>query len=147
MLWNNPGVGRVELGTNRTRWVADAARQIDYWVTTGTTPPTWSAVREGNGDARRCCREWACRLVAVQDSATETQDELLEVAREYKRRGLPLSVIVIDYFHWTRQGDWNFNPAEWPDPAPWCAELRELGSQLMVSVWPRSTPTARTTPR
>ena len=33
-LWNMPGVGRVELGANRTRWAADAARQIDYWVTT-----------------------------------------------------------------------------------------------------------------
>jgi len=37
-LWNMPGVGRVELGTNRTRWAAHAARQIDYWVTTGRTP-------------------------------------------------------------------------------------------------------------
>ena len=37
-LWNMPGVGRVELGANRTRWAADAARQIDYWVTTGPTP-------------------------------------------------------------------------------------------------------------
>src|ERR1019366_9346839 len=37
-LWNMPGVGRVELAANRTRWAADAARQIDYWVTTGPTP-------------------------------------------------------------------------------------------------------------
>ena len=37
-LWNMPGVGRVELGTNRTRWTADTARQIDYWVTAGPTP-------------------------------------------------------------------------------------------------------------
>ena len=39
------------------------------------------------------------------------------MAREYKRRGLPLSVIVCDYFHWTHLGDWKFDPAEWPDPA------------------------------
>src|SRR5438876_10876654 len=24
--------------------------------------------------------------------------------------GLPLSVIVIDFFHWTLQGDWRFDP-------------------------------------
>ncbi len=34
-LWNNPAIGRVELGFNATRWVAEATSQIDYWVTTG----------------------------------------------------------------------------------------------------------------
>ncbi len=68
------------------------------------------------------------------------QDELLEVAREYKRRGLPLSVIVCDYFHWTRQGEWRFDPAEWPDPQAMVDELRELGVELMVSVWPTVNP-------
>ena len=37
-LWNNPAVGRVELGANATRWVAEAAPQIDYWITTGGDP-------------------------------------------------------------------------------------------------------------
>src|SRR4051812_36020625 len=36
-LWNNPAVGRVELGSNATKWVAEAAPQIDYWITTGDT--------------------------------------------------------------------------------------------------------------
>ena len=68
------------------------------------------------------------------------QEELLEVAREYKRRGLPLSVIVCDYFHWTRQGEWKFDPAEWPDPQAMVDELRELGVELMVSIWPTVNP-------
>ena len=37
-LWNSPAVGRVELANNGTRWVADSARQIDYWVTAGDKP-------------------------------------------------------------------------------------------------------------
>ena len=36
LLWNNPGVGRVELGGSGTRWVADSTRQIDYWLTVGS---------------------------------------------------------------------------------------------------------------
>ncbi len=51
---------------------------------------------------------WQCKL------RCRTQDELLSVAREYKQRGLPLSVIVIDFFHWTLQGDWRFDPKLWP---------------------------------
>ena len=65
-----------------------------------------------------------------------TQEELLEVAREYHRRGLPLSVIVWDFFHWTQLGDWRFEPSEWPDPQAMVDELAAMGVRLMVSVWP-----------
>jgi hypothetical protein len=77
---------------------------------------------------------WQCKL------RYRTQDELLNVAREYRRRGLPLSVIVVDFFHWTRQGEWRFDPAQWPDPAGLVAELDRLGVKLMVSVWPTVNP-------
>lgn len=36
-LWHNPAVGRVQLGYDRTLWVAEAAAQIDYWITAGET--------------------------------------------------------------------------------------------------------------
>ncbi|HTQ91820.1 MAG TPA: TIM-barrel domain-containing protein, partial [Streptosporangiaceae bacterium] len=138
-LWNHPGIGRVELGTTATRWVSEATRQWDYWITAADEPAGLiRAYGEAAGRAPML-PEWAsgfwqCKL------RYKTQDELLSVAREYKRRGLPLSVIVIDYFHWTRQGDWKFDPAEWPDPAAMVAELDELGVKLMVSIWPTVNP-------
>ena len=61
----------------------------------------------------------------------------MSVAREYKRRGLPLSCIVIDFFAWTRQGEWKFDPAEWPDPEGMVAENWDaMGVELVVSIWP-----------
>jgi alpha-D-xyloside xylohydrolase len=57
-------------------------------------------------------------------------------AREYVSRGLPLSVIVIDFFHWTLQGDWQFDPRYWPDPAGMVKRLEKMGIKVMVSVWP-----------
>ena len=65
---------------------------------------------------------------------------MLEVAREYKRRNLPLDLIVIDYFHWEKQGDWKFDPVYWPDPDAMIQELKEMGVELMVSVWPTVDP-------
>jgi alpha-D-xyloside xylohydrolase len=62
------------------------------------------------------------------------------VAREHRRRGLPLSVIVADFFHWTHLGDWRFDEAEWPDAEAMVRELSEMGVRLMVSVWPSVSP-------
>nr|WP_321166674.1 TIM-barrel domain-containing protein [Paenibacillus sp. Soil787] len=42
------------------------------------------------------------------------QEQLLEVAREYKRRKLPIDVIVIDFFHWPKQGDFRFEEEFFP---------------------------------
>ena len=55
LLWNNPAVGRVELGATATRWVADSARQIDYWVTAGT-PAQIAARYAGVTGHAPCCR-------------------------------------------------------------------------------------------
>jgi alpha-D-xyloside xylohydrolase len=38
LIWNNPGVGRVELAENRTLWVMEATPQLDYVVIAGATP-------------------------------------------------------------------------------------------------------------
>ncbi len=138
-LWNMPGVGRVELGTNRTRWTADTARQIDYWVTAGPTPGDIVSRYANATGLPPMLPEWASGFWQSKLRYLD-QDELLEVAREYKRRGLPLSVIVCDYFHWTRQGEWKFDPTEWPDPQAMVDELRELGVELLVSIWPTVNP-------
>jgi alpha-D-xyloside xylohydrolase len=138
-LWNMPGVGRAELGANRTRWAADAARQIDYWVTTAATPAEIVSGYAQVTGLPPMLPDWAAGFWQSK-LRYRNQEELLEVAREYKRRGLPLSVIVCDYFHWTHQGEWKFDPAEWPDPQAMVDELRELGAELMVSIWPTVNP-------
>ena len=135
LLWNMPAVGRVELADNGTRWVADSARQVDYWVTAGATP---AAVLSNYADATGhapMLPEWASGFWQSK-LRYRTQRELLEVAREHRRRGLPMSVIVADFFHWTRLGDWRFDPEDWPDPDAMIRELDGMGIKLMVSVWP-----------
>jgi len=134
LLWNNPAVGRVELGVTATRWVANSARQIDYWITTGTPAEIASRYAGVTGRAPML-PEWAAGFWQSK-LRYRTQEELLEVAREYHRRGFPLSVIVVDFFHWTQLGDWRFEPSEWPDPKAMAEELKAMGTRLMVSVWP-----------
>lgn len=134
-LWNNPAIGTVTFGKNVTEWKANSTKQMDYWITAGDTP---AEIEEAYADVTGKVPMmpdygtgfWQCKLRYM------TQDEILEVAREYKRRGLPLSVIVVDYFHWPNQGDWKFDKDFWPDPKAMVEELKEMGIELMVSIWP-----------
>ncbi len=133
-----PGMGRVEFGRTRTTWVADATRLTDYVVTTGDGSEIIERYADLTGHPPMlpewAAGFWQCKL------RYQTQDELLAVAREHKRRGLPMSVIVIDYFHWTKMGDWKFDPECWPDPAAMVRELEEMGIKVMVSIWPTVNP-------
>ncbi|WAH51591.1 family 31 glucosidase [Pseudescherichia vulneris] len=135
LLWNNPAIGEASFAKNHTQWTARVTQEMDYWITAGDnvmeitrqyakatgTPPAAPEFISGL---------WQCKL------RYRTQQEVLEVAREYHRRNLPLSVMVIDFFHWPNQGTWCFDPTDWPDPQAMVEELESMGIRLMVSVWP-----------
>ncbi len=144
-LWNNPAIGTACFATNKTEWTAESTKKLDYFITAGDTPAQieeqYTAVtgrvpmmpEYGMGF-------WQCKL------RYRTQEEILQVAREHKRRGLPIDAIVVDFFHWTRQGEFRFDPHEWPDPDAMIRELREMDIEPVVSVWPTIDEKADTYP-
>ncbi len=135
-LWHNPAIGSVSFGANRTTWHAESTRQLDYWVTCADTPEGISLnYARATGFAPMMPEYglgfWQCKL------RYWNQEQLLQVAREYVRRGLKIDVIVCDFFHWPRMGDYRFDPEFFPDPAAMVKELKAMGIELMVSVWPQ----------
>lgn len=135
LLWHNPAIGKVNFNRNVTEWYAKSTKQLDYWITAGDTPAeieeTYASVtgkvpmmpEYGLGF-------WQCKLRYYN------QEQLLKVAREYKKRNLPIDVIVIDFFHWPKQGDFKFDNEFFPDPKAMVEELKAMNIELMVSVWP-----------
>ncbi|KAK4448054.1 putative alpha-glucosidase 2 [Podospora aff. communis PSN243] len=106
LLWNQPAVGRAALST----------RVLDCWIVAGDTPAGIvrayaNVVGKPPPMPEYGLGFWQCKL------RYQTQDELLQVAREHKRRGLPMDVLVVDYFHWPKEGDWRFDPTFWLDEA------------------------------
>ena len=135
-LWHNPAVGSVTFGKNYTVWQAQSTKQLDYLMIAGDTPAEISlAYARATGFAPMMPDSltglWQCKLRYWH------QEQVLEVAREYKRRGLPIDVIVVDFFHWPKMGDYRFDPEFFPDPKAMCDELKALGVTCMVSVWPQ----------
>lgn len=133
-IWNNPAVGNVELSNNRTRWSVDATKKIDYVVIAGNPKSVTETLADLTGHApvmpHWATGFWQSRL------RYECQDDLLEVARRYKKENIPLSAIVCDYFHWTEQGDYKFDPNYWYDVKAMTNELHSMDTKLVVSMWP-----------
>lgn len=134
-LWNNPAVGHVNFAKNMTEWKAECTKEMDYWITSGDSPrEIVEKFTEAVGRAPVMPNDylgfWQCKL------RYRTQEEVLTVARKYKEMGIHLDVMVIDFFHWPRQGDWCFDKEYWPDPKAMCDELHAMGTKVMVSVWP-----------
>lgn len=134
-LWNNPAVGTVAFGTNKTEWHVKSTKKLDYFITAGDTPAEIERhYADATGHAPRipdyALGYWQCKL------RYRNQDEILNVAREHIRRGMKMDAIVIDFFHWTRQGDFKFEPRDWPDPQAMVDELKSMGIETVVSVWP-----------
>ena len=134
-IWNNPAVGRAELAMTHTSFYAEYTKQIDYVIFAGDSPAdlvTHYSTLTGTAPKMPefATGFWQSKLRYY------SQENVLSVAREYKRRKLPISVIVVDILHWPAHGDWKFIPELWPDPAAMVEELDSMGIKLMVSVWP-----------
>ena len=90
------------------------------WVGTAPAPPAWSLA------------SWHSR------NRYSSQDELLDAARGFYNRSVPVDIFVVDWLHWKVQGDWHFDPVAWPDPTAMVQELGAMGMRVMVTVWPWS---------
>lgn len=98
-LWNNPAVGRATFGKHVMSFEACFTKALDYWVVASDSGP--AAIVESYAAVTGTVPMmpeyglgfWQCKL------RYQTHEEILEVAREYRRRDLPIDLIVIDFFH------------------------------------------------
>lgn len=135
-LWHNPSIGTATFAKNRTVWSSQSSEQIDYWVTAGQTPADIERnYADATGHAPRMPEWgmgfWQCKL------RYWNQEQLLKIARGFKKRSIPIDLIVIDFFHWPHMGDFRFEEEFWPDPKAMVDELHSMGIKVMVSVWPQ----------
>lgn len=73
----------------------------------------------------------------------KTQDEIIDIVKEFRNRHIPLDNVVLDWFYWPEDkwGSHEFEASRFPDPAGMMNTLHnELNAQLMISVWPKFYP-------
>ena len=68
----------------------------------------------------------------------KTQQELIDTVAEYRKRKVPLDLIIQDWQYW-KEGHWGakkLDEKRYPDMAAAVSEIHKMGAKVMVSIWP-----------
>lgn len=121
--------------TDETVFRSPVAQALDYTVFAGNADEVIKAYRSASGQAP-LLPQWALGYIHCRERY-HTQKELLENAAEFRKRQLPIDMIVQDWQYWGKYG-WNamrFDEDNYPDPTKMVNQLHEMNMKLMVSVW------------
>lgn len=146
LLWDNPAVTQVDVGKTEpgtVAWQSEAGSGVDYYFVAGPQPDHAIAGYRWLTGAAPMFPRWAWGFWQSRERY-KTQEQILSVAAEYRKRGIPLDGIIQDWQYWpplnqqTAAGGWGsneFDPARYPDPAAMVKTLHDEHVHLMVVSW------------
>ena len=136
LVWDNPSKTTIDLGFNeRNIWSSEVGDRVSYFVIAGrTSDEIYEGYRMLTGVTHMLPK--AVYGYIQSKAIYPTQEQLLDVANEYRRKNLPLGVMVVDFLNMTKQGEMDLDPKRWPDPAAMNRELHAMGVNTLLSVWP-----------
>ena len=125
---------------NLSLW-SEAGQMIDYYYVAGNNADQVIAgYRELTGKAVMLPK-WAYGFWQSRERY-KSQQEMEDVVAEYRKRGLPLDNIVLDWSYWPVDawGSHDFDPQFWPDPDAMVKYFHDHDTHMMISVWPKFYP-------
>ncbi len=124
---------------NRLSLYSEVAKQIDYYFVNGRNQDELiSGYRKLTGKSP-VMPDWAMGFWQSRERY-KTQEELLDVVKEYRKRDIPLDNIVLDWQYWRpdKWGSHEFDPSRFPHPEQMIDSLhQDLNAHIMISVWPK----------
>ena len=127
-----------EAEQNRLAFWSEMGDQIDYYFINGKNmDDVISGYRTVTGKSQ-VMPKWAMGYWLSRERY-KTQEELLTALDEYRRRQVPLDVIVQDWSYWPEDawGSHEFDKERFPDPAGMIKEIHDKDARFMISVWPK----------
>jgi alpha-D-xyloside xylohydrolase len=142
IVWDNPSKTKVSFGlNNQNSLLSEVGQRVSFFVIVGDYDAIYRGYRQLTGDVPMLPKSAYGYIQCKQRYASQT--ELMDVAKGYRDRHLPIDDLVIDWFHYTKMGEMDMDPAKWPDPVKMNQELHAMNFHTMISVWPRFVPEDR----
>lgn len=136
IFWDNYSYTKYSSDTTNMRLWSEVGDCIDYYFIAGKDlDQVVSGYRKLTGTAP-LYGKWAYGLFQSKEHY-HTQEELLDVVSEYRKRNVPLDVIVQDWFYWEPEpwGSHFFDRERYPDPSGMIEEVHKQNAKIMISVW------------
>jgi alpha-D-xyloside xylohydrolase len=140
LVWDNPSKTTIDLGFNQqNNWSSEVGDRVSFFVIAGEkTDEIYQGYRQLTGITHMLPK---ATYGYIQSKAIyPTQEQILDVAKGYRDRKLPLDVLVVDFLNMTHQGEMDLDPARWPAPAAMNKQLHSMGITTLLSVWPHYAP-------
>ena len=121
---------------NGTYLYIEAAKELDYYLIAGDMNTVVSGYRELTGKAS-LLPKWAFGYIQSQERY-ETQEEIMDTAERFRREGIGLDCLVLDWLSWP-DGQWgqkSYDESRFPDPQRMIDKLHEDHVHFMISLWP-----------
>lgn len=136
LVWDNPSKTTVDLGFNgQNVWSSEVGDRVSFFIIAGkTSDEIYEGYRRLTGVSHMLPR--AVYGYIQSKAIYPTQQQILDVAKEYREKKLPLDVVVVDFLNMTKQGEMDLDPKRWPDPAGMNRELHAMDVKTLLSVWP-----------
>jgi alpha-D-xyloside xylohydrolase len=139
ILWDNYSKTIFHDGKDGMSFWSEVADVIDYYFISGENiDEIVSGYRELTGKAPMFGK-WAYGYWQSKERYIDSK-ELIGVAKEYRRRKIPIDNIVQDWRYWGENDEWGsmkFNSAVYPEPEETIRMLHlEYHLHFMISIWP-----------
>lgn len=138
ILWDNGGHTVFADDAAGMRLASDAAAGVDYCVVLGATPARLIAGYRALTGRASLLPRWALGFWQSRERY-KTAVELRETVAEFRRRGLPLDVIVQDWQWWGGNERWSsmeVDTAGFGDFAGAIAAIHGDDVRVLASIWP-----------
>lgn len=126
---------------NESHFFFDAVEQMDYYFIAGDNmDEVIRGFRFLTGKAKLLPR-WAYGYLQSKE-AYKSQQELIDITAEYRRRQVPLDAVIQDWCSW-EDGNWGekiLDKKRYPDMKAANEEISRMHAHSMVSIWPTMTP-------
>ncbi|MFB3387694.1 TIM-barrel domain-containing protein [Flavobacterium sp. LAR06] len=132
---NTPSLS-LKLSNNETVFNSPNAKSIDYVVFAGNnTDEIIANYRNLTGNVPMLPK-WAFGFWQCRERYTSGQ-HLVSTVKEFRKRNLPVDVVVQDWQYWGKYG-WGvpkFDETNYPEPEKFIKEIHDLNAHFSISVW------------
>ena len=138
LLWDTGTAAYLRSRGDRLGYHSVAGQAIRYHICLGQDMDAVIGGYRALTGAASLLPRWAYGYWQSKESYAR-QVDLIEVVKEYRRRGLPLDAIVLDYKYWGGNANFSgmkFDPTAFPDPRAMIQDVHAADVHLVASIWP-----------